>query len=210
MERRRRKIPRPSRLPRFCGVNAALRARHLRLPRPARHERGESWGEGCSTPAHGRAIMPASRSDPLVPPGFSARARKTAPAGGCPPRGAHAPSRVAGCALAASLGARTDGGESSDASVRPGFSARARKTAPEDGCAPRTAGVPACEFRRRRAASPLPPSPRAARTARGPGKGAAPLLRSLALFATIPTPLSVPMSTTPRFHPFPPHSLPII
>ena len=53
-------------------------------------------------------------------------------------RGAHAPSRVAGCALASGVGARIAGAETPHDSVPPGFSARARKTAPEGGCAPRS------------------------------------------------------------------------
>ena len=59
-----------------------------------------------------------------------------AAAGGAPP-----PTGVAGCALAASLGAQTHVDESADACVPPGFSARARKTAPEGGCAPRPAAA---------------------------------------------------------------------
>ena len=57
---------------------------------------------------------------------------------------------VAGCALAASIGTGADVmGRVGANCTRPGFSARARKTAPEDGCAPRvvpdTAGASHCD-----------------------------------------------------------------
>ena len=52
-------------------------------------------------------------------------------------RGPHAPSRVAGCALASGFRLRTRVVEIPNALVPRGFSARARKTAPEGGCAPR-------------------------------------------------------------------------
>ena len=57
--------------------------------------------------------------------------------GGYAGRGAHAPSGVAGCALASSLGSHTTVVVRSHDCASPGFSARARKTAPEGGCAPR-------------------------------------------------------------------------
>ena len=59
-------------------------------------------------------------------------------------RGAHAPSRVAGCALASGVGERTPVAETPSALVRPGFSAGARKTAPEGGCAPPSMAVAGC------------------------------------------------------------------
>ena len=67
---------------------------------------------------------------------FAARARKTAREGACAPRGPHAPPRVAGCALASGVGGRTPLAEFPHPPVARRFSARARKTAPEGGCAP--------------------------------------------------------------------------
>ena len=79
------------------------------------------------------APCPVSRPTDLHPaPGMNLNHHH--PVGGAP-----APSRVAGCALASGVGVRTRPGEISYALVPHGFSARARKTTPGGGCAPRSA-----------------------------------------------------------------------
>ena len=122
-----------------------------------------------------------------LPPGRAGLPPGPAP----PPRaagGAHAPSRVAGCALTSGFRLRTPGMEILYAIVPSGFSARARKTAPEGGCAPRnfpgrarlsparrrqtvrTLGRRGEDTAPHQPASPSP-SPREARAGRGMGRG---------------------------------------